>query len=267
MSFKEAGPRDAGGGADRGAGGAGGGGRVRPPRRTFVVSEVSELTPQLIRVVAEGDLQNWQTGAPGGHFKLFAPQIGEDPAMRTYTPRHVDAERGRLTVDFALHADGPATAWVRRAAPGEEIQISGMARAGYAPSESSSWTVFIADQSALPAVAAIAEALPSGYRAKALIEIPTTAEELELASDAELEISWIVESGAPCEQLVAAALALALPEGEGEIWVGCEADSMREIRRHLLHELGLSPRSLHTRAYWKHDVANHPDHDTGEEIS
>jgi NADPH-dependent ferric siderophore reductase len=255
MSFQEAGQRRAGGG------------RVRPPRRTFVVSEVSQLTPQLIRVVADGDLQNWQTGAPGGHFKLFAPQAGEDPAMRTYTPRHVDADAGRLTVDFALHADGPATAWVRAAAPGEEIQISGMARAGYAPSQTAGWTVFIADQSALPAVAAITEGLPAGYEAHALIEIPTAAEELELASDADLDISWIVESGAPCEQLVAAALALELPEGEGDIWVGCEADSMREIRRHLLHKLGLSPKSLHTRAYWKHDVANHSDHDTGEEIS
>ena len=258
MSFQEAGQRP---------GGGGGGGRVRPPRRRVIVSDVRQLTPQLIRVVAEGDLSNWQTGAPGGHFKLFAPQAGEDPAMRTYTPREVDVDGGRLTVDFALHADGPATAWVRSAAPGDELEISGMARAGYTPSETAGWTIFLADQSALPAVASIAEALPAGYDARAVIEIPTAAEELELASDAELAVSWVVESGAPCEQLVAAAIALGLPDGEGEIWVGCEADSMREIRRHLLHELGLSPRSLHTRAYWKTDVANHSDHDTGDEIS
>jgi hypothetical protein len=40
---------------------------------------------------------------------------------------------------------------------------------------------------------------------------------------------------------------------------------MRRIRAHMLTELGLSPRVLHTRAYWKQDVANHSDHDTGED--
>ncbi len=40
---------------------------------------------------------------------------------------------------------------------------------------------------------------------------------------------------------------------------------MREIRAHMLGELQVSPRALHTRAYWKQDVANHSDHDTGED--
>jgi NADPH-dependent ferric siderophore reductase len=232
-----------------------------------IVRGVEQLTPQLTRVIVAGDLQNWKAEIPGGHFKLFVPDgQGEEPAMRTYTARSCDPESGLLTIDFAIHAEGPATKWASAAQPGEELQISGMARPGYAPGEDAQVTVFIADQSALPAVAAIAEALPAGYRAKALVEIPAEAERIELTTDAELEVEWIIESGVPCEQLVAAALALGAPEGEVEYWVGCEADAMRTIRRHLLHELELSPRALHTRAYWKQSVANHSDHDTGEDV-
>ncbi len=273
----------------------------RPPRRDVVVREVQQLTPQLIRVVVSGDLQNWKAPIPGGHFKLFVPggarngaagaggDLGEGGAsgegeewlIRTYTVRACDPDASLLTIDFAIHAKGPATQWAKAARPGDEIKISGISRPGYAPGEESGFTLFIADQSALPAVAAIAEALPSGYRAKALIEIPSDAERLEFNTEADLEVEWILESGGPCERLVAAALSdevtaegrdgsaasEADPSGHGvEYWVGCEADAMREIRRHLLHDRGVNPRSLHTRAYWKQSVANHPDHDTGEDV-
>ena len=251
-----------------GQGGERGGGRVRLPRRNVTVSEVSKLTPQLIRIVATGELEDWSiSGGPGGHFKVFIPQAGgEEHVMRTYTVRDYDGVQGRLTVDFAVHAHGPATTWAVNAAPGAAFQISGAARSGYEPSDEAGWTVFIADQSALPAVAAIVERLPAGYPARVLIEVPATDEQLELSSPADLYVDWIVERGAPCEQLVAAEVALELPSGEGDIWVGCEADAMRRIRGNLLHDRGLSPRALHTRAYWKQNVANHSDHDTGDDI-
>ncbi len=255
-------------GVDGGGPRPGGSGRPRPPRRSVVVREVERLTPQLTRVVVSGDMRNWKAEVPGGHFKLFVPDptAEQERAMRTYTARACDPEAGLLTIDFAIHADGPATRWATAARPGEELEISGAARPGYAPGEDTDLTVFIADQSALPAVAAIAEALPRGYRARALIEIPAATEQLQLVTDAELEVEWIIESGAPCERLVAAALALGPQAGQVEYWVGCEADAMRVVRRHLRHGLGVAPRALHTRAYWKQSVANHPDHDIGDDV-
>lgn len=233
-----------------------------------MVSDVESLTPQLTRVVFTGDLDNWKAATPGGHFKLFVPQPGEDePAMRTYTVRACDPDNGRLTVDFALHAGGPATAWAKSAAAaGQELQISGVSRSGYAPGEGAAWTVFLADHAALPAVAAITEALPAGHPTRVLVEIPADSERIELPSDATLEVEWLLASGEPCAPLVDGARALELPEGGGEVWVGCEAGAMREIRAHLLHERGLSHGALHTRSYWKRDVVNHPDHDFGDDV-
>jgi NADPH-dependent ferric siderophore reductase len=238
--------------------------RQRPPRRSVAVESISQLTPRLRRVVATGELEGWDPSSPGAHLKIFVPSGGSDePAMRTYTVRRF--EPGALTIDFAQHSDGPATVWAESAKVGESFQISGMARSGFIPDPGSEWCLFLADHAALPAVAAILESLPAGVSALVIVELQDPQDALELESAAELEIRWLTESGAPCAQLVSAARDLRLPAGNGEVWVGCEAASMRQIRAHMLNELQVGPRSLHTRAYWKQDVVNHSDHDTGEE--
>ncbi len=238
--------------------------RQRPPRRDVAVQSAIQLTPHLRRIVAAGELEGWDPAKSGAHFKVFVPQDGADePAMRTYTVRRFEPDA--LTIDFAQHTDGPATVWAQTAEAGAGFQISGMARSGFTADPASRWCMFVADHAALPAVAAILESLPAGLRALVIVELQDPQDALELDSAAELEIRWLTESGATCEQLVKAARELRLPSGSGEVWVGCEAASMRQIRAHMLGELRVSPRSLHTRAYWKRDVANHSDHDTGEE--
>lgn len=238
--------------------------RQRPPRRNVAVQSVTQITPRLRRIVATGELEEWEPSEPGAHFKVFVPQPDADaPAMRTYTVRRF--QPGALTIDFTDHSDGPATVWSKLAQAGAEFQISGAARAGFVPDAESRWCVILADHAALPAVAAILESLPVGLMTLVAIELQDPLDALQLESDADLEIRWLTESGAPCDQLVAAARELTLPDGPGEVWVGCEAGQMRQIRAHLLGALGLSASALHTRAYWKQDVINHPDHDTGED--
>jgi NADPH-dependent ferric siderophore reductase len=238
--------------------------RQRPPRRNVAVRSVTQITPRLRRIVATGELDGWDPAQPGAHLKVFVPRPdGAEPAMRTYTVRHFGA--GALTIEFAEHSDGPATSWAQTAEAGAEFQISGLARSGFVPDPTSEWCVLLADHAALPAVAAILESLPAGLEALVVVELQDPQDALQLESPAELEIRWLTEAGAPCHQLVAAAGELTLPDGNGEVWVGCEAGQMRLIRAHMLTQLQVEPDALHTRAYWKRDVANHSDHDTGED--
>ncbi len=240
--------------------------RQRLPRRNVAVQSISQLTPRLIRIIAAGELEAWDQSKPGAHMKVFVPQDGADElAMRTYTVRRFEQGPGELTLDFAVHSDGPATAWAQSASAGDGFEISGQARSGFVPDASSEWCIFLADHSALPAVAAIAESLPADISATVVVELPAADDAIELESQAELSVRWLIESDEPCEQLIAAARELTLPGGNGEIWVGCEAGAMRQIRAHMLDELQVSPRALYTRAYWKQDVINHSDHDTGED--
>jgi NADPH-dependent ferric siderophore reductase len=215
--------------------------------------------------VVSGELAGWDQGGPGAHLKVFLPQPEGDPVMRTYTVRHFDANAGALTLEFVIHGHGPASSWASAAAPGERFAVAGQARSGFQPSEGARWCLLAGDQSALPAIAAVAEALAPGFVAHAIVEVPDRADEVGLDSPAELRTTWLVASRSPGEELVAAVTALELPDGPGDVWVGCEATAMRRIRAHLLQEQRLPPRALHTRAYWKVDVANHSDHDTGAE--
>ena len=57
-----------------------------------------------------------------------------------------------------------------------------------------------------------------------------------------------------------------LPPGEGRIWVSCEANIMREIRRHFIEQRGLDRSMLRTQGYWKAGDVNHSDHDMGEDV-
>lgn len=243
-------------------GGRGGGPRVRLPRRQLTVTKVTQLTPQLVRVHASGDLSAWERALPGAHAKIFVPD-GDDAAMRTYTVR--DADSSGVVVDFGIHADGPATRWARTVAPGAEFEIAGEARGGFAPKPDTAWCLLLADHCAIPAVAAIVETLPADVSAVAVVELTDAADALPVDSAAAVQWQWPLEYGEPGDALIAALESLELPGGPGEIWVGCEAGAMRRIRRYLLDNALVERHRLHPRAYWKKDVANHSDHDTGDD--
>ncbi|MGI5454590.1 siderophore-interacting protein [Streptomyces sp. CA-249302] len=252
-------------------GGRGRGGRL--PRRRLTVADVTRVTPRLVRVRAEGDLTGWTADGPGAHLKVFVPTSDGGTAMRTYTVREFAPDRGELTLEFGIHADGPATRWASAGAPGDPLEISGQARGGFFPRGDTSRILLIGDHCALPAMSSILESLPAGIRAEAVVEVVALDDRIDVSGPAQPDVTWTTESGRPGEQLLTAVRSMPYPQEPTEVWVGCEAGVMREIRRHLLAQGARTARSasspsavtLHTRAYWKLDTANHSDHDTGED--
>ena len=88
--------------------------RREPKRRRLTVASAHWVTPKMRRIVlASPELADFASAAPDDHIKLIVP----DPAspggvvMRDYTPRAYDAAGETLTIDFAMHEAGPATAW------------------------------------------------------------------------------------------------------------------------------------------------------------
>ena len=87
--------------------------------RRLRVKDRQQLTPNMIRIVLEGDdLKGFTSQSPDDHVKVFLPQVSGEPAKRDYTPRRFDAQNNELTLDFAVHDAGPATAWAMLAQPG-----------------------------------------------------------------------------------------------------------------------------------------------------
>ena len=168
----------------------------------------------MVRLVLGGDdLAGFVSLGFDDHVKIFIPPPGatepllptsgpegaEPPAMRDFTPRKYDADAGELTIDFALHEAGPATAWAANAEPGDFLGIGGPRGSMIVPTEFR-LHVLIGDETAIPAIARRLEELPSGVGARVIVEVERPGHELKLASDAELELTWVHRNGAPAGQ-------------------------------------------------------------------
>jgi NADPH-dependent ferric siderophore reductase len=242
----------------------------RKPRYAVTVQRVLHLTPRMLRIVFGGAaLAGFNWNGPAAHIKLILgestdPQVR--PLSRTYTPRHFDAQRLELTVDFVLHGAGPAAAWAAQAEVGQPMLIAGPGRC-YAINPQAQWLLLAGDESALPAIATILEVVPATVRTQVLLEVNDAADEFAIAAPrANLTLQWLHRLGTAGAELMAAVAGFEAPEGTGNVYVACEADAMRRIRRHLLVERALPREWVTTRGYWKHGATDYPDRDYGEDV-
>jgi len=225
----------------------------------------------MVRLAVTGEsLADFPTPGPASHFKVFFADFdAERPTNRTYTPRRWDQATGALDVDFLLHGTGVGSTWASHAQLGDPVAV-GRPGGAYEIDTTADWFLIAGDDSALPAIGTLVEALPATAQARVFVEVENGDEEQPLSSPARLDLTWLHRNGqnAPVGSLVQAALHdCQLPVGNGKVWVACEASIMRTIRTHLLHERGLDRDSIHTHGYWKDGDSNHPDHDLGKEIS
>ncbi len=247
---------------------------------------MSKIAPRLVSVLVTGeDLDGFADAAPTSHLKVFLPAEGQDapslpeftpdgsvladdeprPTVRTYTPRGYDPATRTLEIQFLLHGEGPASAWAQRAKPGDKLAVAGPGGRFSLEPEADYWWL-AADESALPAVATLLEALPAATTVEVHIEVDSPDDEIELAGPAKTTITWHRrrDRDAFGAELAAAARAAVIPAG-ARLWVACEAAAMRYIRRHFTRERGIPVAQLVTRGYWRAGEQNHPDHDYGED--
>jgi NADPH-dependent ferric siderophore reductase len=249
------------------------------------VVSVSRINPRLVSVWVSGDaLEGFQIDAPTGHIKVFLPQPGQDapllpeflpegqvipddarPAVRTYTPRRFDAATRTLEVQFVLHGAGPASEWAERASVGDKLVVAGPGGRFVMDSAAEHWWI-AGDESAIPAIGTLLEALPDATSAEVHLEVAGPEDEVEFSSPAKTAITWHHRRAPDAwgVELDEAARGAAIADGT-RVWVACEAAAMRGIRGYFLTERGLPAGSLVTRGYWRLGEANHPDHDYGED--
>ncbi|PRX44190.1 NADPH-dependent ferric siderophore reductase [Prauserella shujinwangii] len=260
--------------------------------RTVQVTSARRIAPRLTRVTFTGtDLRDFTSVAPDQYVKVFFPPEGHRrprlpppvhgddtvswyrtylampdgvrPPMRTYTVRAHRPEARELDIDFVLHADpGPASAWAERAEPGDEVALLGP-HGLYAVPEGTSWQLLVGDESAIPAIGALLEALPDGAAARVFVEVEGPEDELDLATRGEVDLRWVHRSGAAHGQAVLAAVRAAdLPAGQPYAWLAGESSLVRFTRRHLVRERGVDKRAITFCGYWRRGAS---EEDAGRE--
>nr|WSX51760.1 siderophore-interacting protein [Streptomyces sp. NBC_00974] len=292
-------PEAVGAGTDAEAGTAAGTDEAVPAARHFRFFELEVLRTRrlgrsFLRITFGGEsLTEFRSGGCDQSFSLFLPPAGREhtvlpstgedtwfadwrgmpdedrPAMRSYTvreqrrtPEGVD----EVDIDFVLHGDSsPASFWAGRAVTGRRITAIGPAVAEnksvrFRPPAATDAILMYADETALPAAAAILDRLAEGMRVKAWFEVPHEDDRLVLPTLADADITWVVrERGAGrerTEQLLDVLRAAEPPASEAPYgWIAGESATIRAVRGHFVREFGVDRRAVRFTGYWRLGVS------------
>jgi NADPH-dependent ferric siderophore reductase len=224
-----------------------------------------DISPHFRRVQLTADNLDEFGPRPGQEIVLQIAQASDEPARRHYTIRRFDPSTRLIDVDFFLHHGGetPGVRWAIEARPGNAIDIRGP-RGRIALAREADWHLFSGDETALPAIYALLEAMPPGAPAHAFLEIGADADKLDLHSRAALNLRWLRRDGppAPNSLLLDAVEGFALPPGRGHAIVLGETSGVRALRHRLL-ERGVTREQIYAEGYWRpgriggHDHVDH----------
>jgi NADPH-dependent ferric siderophore reductase len=222
--------------------------------RDVAVARIEPLGAGFVAVTFAGAaLADFTSLSFDDHVKFMFPDDAGEQVRRDYTPRRFSREARELVIEFALHGDGEASNWARRAAVGQQAVIGGPRGSMIVP-QTLDWHLLAGDATALPAIARRLEELPAGSRALVLAHA-AASDRRDFASAADVDLRWFDSADA----LVGDLQALALPAGRGFAWGAGEAASMARVRA-ALTEQGVPREATRVSAYWKRGVAEHHEH-------
>ncbi|WP_312414625.1 siderophore-interacting protein [Comamonas sp.] len=198
------------------------------------------------------------------HCRLVFPSPQRDGASstRVYTVRAFDADAQWLEIDFLLHADaGPGACWAQQAQVGDRVEIL---KPGGRTARIADWMVLAGDDSALPALARIAEQLPASTRGHVVCEIADPQDAIDIRLPPGMQWHWLYRADTPAgtgEQLQQAVQALdwsAAPPTAGTsrfLWVGAEFATAQALRAWAVDSLGLGKQEQLIVAYWRRGMS------------
>lgn len=226
----------------------------------------------MMRVTLAGkELAGFAVDRPGASVRLLLPSPGTTElviprwhdnefllpdrtraVLRTFTPRRVDADHLELDLDVVLHGRGVASEWAATTQPGDPAAISGPGR-GYEIDVTASNFVVAGDESAIPAITQVIEALPAHARATVVIEVARPDARISLPDRPGVTTTWHdLSAGAPPgDALVPAVCAVGI-DADTRVWAAGEAAAVQRIRRHMFTELEVPRGRCTIRGYWKH---------------
>jgi NADPH-dependent ferric siderophore reductase len=236
--------------------------RQESRKRKLTVSRIERITPGMQRIeLFSAELADFNSSGSDDHIKLFIPPLGRSEAvMRDYTPRAYTSTGGFLTIDFSLHATGPATAWAISARVGMTLEIAGPRSSSVVPDDFD-WYLLIGDDTALSAIGRRVEELRPRVPVITVIQIGSEAERQCFVTQSKLTQHWVTRSTGienSNSALHEALVGIDLPRGDGYVWIAGEREIARGLRKYMIDVRGHPKAWLKAAAYWTlGSVASH----------
>ncbi|WP_236795151.1 siderophore-interacting protein [Amycolatopsis sp. GM8] len=254
-----------------------------PDARKMITLEVvanTRLSPSFANITLGGpELEHFKPAGDDQAVRLFFPREGQEklrmprvnseawiaellvmskasrPWVRNFTIRRARPELNEVDIEIVLHADTPASAWVRRARPGDPAGIFDIGLT-YLPPARAEWQMLVGDESALPAILAILDDAPESLAAQVYLEVPETADiRPDIVVPEGVHVHWLARDGAdglPGTLALDAIRQATLPPGRFYTWVAGESRMATGLRRHLVNDRDVPKPDIAFIGYWKH---------------
>ncbi len=220
----------------------------------LTVLSVEDVTPHYRRIVvhAPGMFDGTPYGA-ASYIRLWAPDP-EDPSkefQRGYTIAALDEASEQMTLEFVLHEPaGPASAWARKAQPGDRIAATRWGAPRFVPPvPAPAGYLLVGDPAGLPGINGVLGELDDETPIELYLEY-THDDDLTLPVVRRdgLRVTWVRRTGDPEELLRAIE-----PRDYSDwfAWVTAEAEVTKAVRNRL-KEWGFPRSHLKAQGYWKH---------------
>ena len=261
--------------------------RPPPPFRVVTVLERAPVTPRLTRVTLGGSaLVGFPVPEPAASVRVLLPTAatlgpdrdlilptwagnefllpdGSRPPIRTLTPRHVDPAAGTLAVEVVDHGIGLASAWAATTRPGGRAAVSGPG-AGYRIDAAAPAFLLAGDETALPAIATLTEALRDRLDDRVPVEVHLELVDPEACPELIGPPGMAIHRhparpGAPPGDALVDAVDAALRSGRlpagVRVWAAGEAAAVQRLRRCCFERHAVPRAHASIRGYWKHGRA------------
>jgi NADPH-dependent ferric siderophore reductase len=213
---------------------------ARPDNHAFSgrVVRREQLSEHLVRLVL-GEVDGFtSSGVPDEWVALTVPGQFQ---TRYYTVRSWVG--GELVLDVVVHEQGLVTEWAQGPCLGDAVDLSAP-KGSFEPPAGARWLVLVGDLTALPAIGRIAQS--TELPVTAYVESPDGA----VPGYVDAPVTWL-DPPAPGQSALAELVRrLTWPEGDGYFWMAGESAQMRDIRRHLRHDLGRPSSAYEVMGYW-----------------
>lgn len=188
----------------------------------------------------------------GGYLRYLALPKGTRPVVRNYTARAFRPDMLELDIDFVAHGtEGIAAAWAASARPGVRTALIDQG-CGWKPVPAD-WTLLVADESGLPAVAGILRDLPRETVGHAIIELFDKRDQQPLTGPEGVAVQWVERqpTAAPGSTALPALRELEFRTGLPYAFAVGESAVVTGTRRHLTVDRGVPKGNITFCGYWK----------------
>ena len=207
------------------------------------------VTPTIRRILLRGPQLRVLRAEPGQHVRVHMGGPGGIPARRTYSVW--DHEGDGIELRVLNHGDGPGSRWARDVEQDCEVVLSRPQGGFVLQPPGAPYAVFVGEETASVAFAAMLRALPQALPAYGVIE--TDEPEGRLPLPRADELTWVCRHGAAAagsKLPVEALRGLSLPDRPGVAYVAGEARVCQAVRRHLVAERGWPRRAVLVKPFW-----------------